>query len=316
MDSPIPEQPASANAVTDAEKPFGASAKADIILRSSDRVDFFVSKAILAVASPFFDGMFSLEQKEGKGCFLNDTKNGLPIVELAEDSATLYNLLRLIYPYGRYDVKPNDADVYGKVANAIQKYAMDEVMERWKGLVASSEVMTKEPLRIFAIAVHFGWLDVMREAALNTLSIPFRDLFNDRCDDLGWITGADYHELFRWRFACQDAVETLLCGWLRNNSYSTMAFSLQERLRETGCPRGTVLMNDSIVTKAIESISGTKRPDYGRVLSNRTFMMNEIEKTVSTVPLKIDDMLIMPESKRLPLKINNVWVPAGTLEWW
>ncbi|KAI0255963.1 hypothetical protein BJV78DRAFT_1113987, partial [Lactifluus subvellereus] len=40
-------------------------ADADIILRSSDQVNFHVYKVILSVASPFFKDMFSLPQPVG-----------------------------------------------------------------------------------------------------------------------------------------------------------------------------------------------------------------------------------------------------------
>ncbi|KIL60841.1 hypothetical protein M378DRAFT_44296, partial [Amanita muscaria Koide BX008] len=60
-----------------------------------DSVDFFVLTTILSLASPVFDGMFP---GAGEG---TETKNGLPIIDLAEDSDTLYNLLLLVYPYAK-----------------------------------------------------------------------------------------------------------------------------------------------------------------------------------------------------------------------
>ncbi|KIL69234.1 hypothetical protein M378DRAFT_38497, partial [Amanita muscaria Koide BX008] len=145
----------------DAEKPFDASAKADVILRSYDSVDFFVLKPILCLASLVFDHMFSTTQES------NETKNGLPVVDLAEDSTTLYSLLLLLYPYAK---KPtNTLEVYTRVAEAAKKYAMDETLQKLKELVMSCDTMVEEPVAAFAVATHFGWVEVMREAAHNSL---------------------------------------------------------------------------------------------------------------------------------------------------
>ncbi|KAM6497176.1 hypothetical protein JOM56_007649, partial [Amanita muscaria] len=178
--------------------PFDASAKADVILRSSDSVDFFVLKAILSLASPVFDHMFSITQ----GSNTNEAKSGLPVVDLAEDSTTLYSLLLLLYPYAK---KPTDTlEVYTRVAEAAKKYAMDEMLQKLKELVMSCDTMVEEPVAAFAVATHFGWVEVMREAAHNSLAIPLRNLVTGggQSKYLHFIGAADYRDLLSWRFAC------------------------------------------------------------------------------------------------------------------
>ncbi|KAM6497194.1 hypothetical protein JOM56_007667 [Amanita muscaria] len=164
-----------------AEKPFDASAKADIILRSFDSVDFFVLKTILSLASLVFDDMFS-GAREG-----TEMNNGLPIVDLAEDSDTLYNLLLLVYPYAKDPT--NTLDMYMKVGIAAQKYAMDEVLQRLRKLVERCEAIGKEPLGAFALAVHFGWVDVIKEAAWNTLAMPLCDFKGGDALICEWLQG-------------------------------------------------------------------------------------------------------------------------------
>src|SRR6267142_1704713 len=93
------EEPPSSETIKDAGKPFDASAKADVILRSSDSVDFYVMKVVLSLASSVFDAMFLLHQGEEMNEGRDEVKNGLPIIQLEEGSATLCSLLQLVYPY-------------------------------------------------------------------------------------------------------------------------------------------------------------------------------------------------------------------------
>ncbi|KAI0732150.1 hypothetical protein C8Q72DRAFT_753347, partial [Fomitopsis betulina] len=70
--------------VIDAPAPFNRSS-ADVILRSSDLVDFRVRKGILAEASSVFDDMFGIPQPENTPS-QGDTREGLPVVRLEENS--------------------------------------------------------------------------------------------------------------------------------------------------------------------------------------------------------------------------------------
>ncbi|PFH50248.1 hypothetical protein AMATHDRAFT_145574, partial [Amanita thiersii Skay4041] len=75
---------------TDAAKPFDSSAKADVILRSSDSVDFYFISLLLSAVSPVFSDMFSLNRP---GVQQEITNNGLPVVPLPESSKILQFLL-------------------------------------------------------------------------------------------------------------------------------------------------------------------------------------------------------------------------------
>ena len=71
---------------------FSNSPTADIVLRSGGpkAVDFRAHRAILSIASPVFETMFSLPQP--------GTEKSLPVCDMSEDAKTLEVLLRLIYP--------------------------------------------------------------------------------------------------------------------------------------------------------------------------------------------------------------------------
>ena len=66
---------------------------ANLIIRSSDHVDFRVHKPVLAMASPFFEDLLSLPQPSD-----SEIVDGLPVVQLSEDSELLNSLISILYP--------------------------------------------------------------------------------------------------------------------------------------------------------------------------------------------------------------------------
>ncbi|GBE89531.1 hypothetical protein SCP_1601930 [Sparassis crispa] len=132
---------------TDAPYPFDKP-NADTILRTSDRVKFRVRNAILAEASVFFEGMFSCPQPpDSQQC------DGLPVVDVAEDSKTLDALLRFCYPFDPPELATLDELV--PVLRAALKYVMDPFMVSLrKQLVAVAE---KEPMGVYMIAYELGF---------------------------------------------------------------------------------------------------------------------------------------------------------------
>jgi hypothetical protein len=66
---------------------------ADLIIRSSDLVDFRVHKPVLAMASPIFEDLLSLPQPSD-----SETIGGLSMVQLSEGSELLNSLISMLYP--------------------------------------------------------------------------------------------------------------------------------------------------------------------------------------------------------------------------
>jgi hypothetical protein len=66
---------------------------ANFIIQSSDNVDFRVHKSVLAMASPFFKDLLSLPQPSD-----SEVVDGLPVVQLSEDSELLSSLISILYP--------------------------------------------------------------------------------------------------------------------------------------------------------------------------------------------------------------------------
>ncbi|PFH50254.1 hypothetical protein AMATHDRAFT_103848, partial [Amanita thiersii Skay4041] len=144
---------------------FDSNAAADVILRSSDSVDFFVIELLCHVSHVFQD-MISLNR--GEAAQHNQMKDQLPIAPIPEDSETLRNLLLLIYPYVD-DPMISNAALYLKLGRMAQKYCMDVVDVKLQKLLFASPLVTQDPFRIYVIAVQLKWDQVSRLAASNTL---------------------------------------------------------------------------------------------------------------------------------------------------
>ncbi|KAI6023597.1 hypothetical protein PISMIDRAFT_18795 [Pisolithus microcarpus 441] len=66
-------------------------AKADVILRSSDGVDFRVFELFLSLASPFFETLFDLPQPSQAANADTEIEDGLPVFPVSEGSKTLHS---------------------------------------------------------------------------------------------------------------------------------------------------------------------------------------------------------------------------------
>jgi BTB/POZ domain len=80
------------NSATSPLEPFEVP-DANLIIRSSDNIDFRVHKSLLAMASPFFKDLLSLPQPSD-----SEIVDGVPVVRLPESSELLNNLLSILYP--------------------------------------------------------------------------------------------------------------------------------------------------------------------------------------------------------------------------
>ena len=66
---------------------------ANLIIRSSDHIDFRVHKSLLVMASPFFKDLLSPRQPSD-----GEIVDGLPVVQLPESSELLNSLFSILYP--------------------------------------------------------------------------------------------------------------------------------------------------------------------------------------------------------------------------
>lgn len=149
--------------------------EADIILRSSDLVDFRVHKSVLVASSPFFRDMFSLPQPP------NDAApEELSTVHLSEDAETLNSLISTLYPVAP-EIPSNAGDILTLLA-AATKYDMDAVQSFIRAEVSCRKLLSSSssPIRafasgafyVYAVAYSKGLVPEMATAARDTLRFP------------------------------------------------------------------------------------------------------------------------------------------------
>ncbi|KIM61070.1 hypothetical protein SCLCIDRAFT_921892 [Scleroderma citrinum Foug A] len=138
---------------------------ADVILRSSDGVDFRVAKRILSHVSPVFTDLFA------RGFYLQQSTT-LPTIILKESSGVLGVLLRLIYP-GTAQENPvfrtfEEAQLF---LSAIVRYQVVGSYKEQAWKLVNCQFLAEHPVSIYAIVCHYGWQNLVEVAAQETLKI-------------------------------------------------------------------------------------------------------------------------------------------------
>jgi hypothetical protein len=181
---------------------------ANFIIRSSDSVDFRVHKSVLAMGSPFFKDLLSLPQPPD-GEFVD----GLPMVQLFEDSELLNNLVSMLYP-----VRPVIPNSYEKVYHllaACQKYDMVSMQSSIRVEVNRGEFPAPkgaEAFPAYAIASGRGLIPEMANAARKTLDYPLT--FEILGEGLRLFEGWALRDLVNFRKRCRDSFISCLDSFL------------------------------------------------------------------------------------------------------
>ena len=156
------------------EPPSFVDPSADIILTSSDGVDFPVMKGILSMASPVFRDMFSLPQGTAISTKINagGATEGLVRVDVSENSRVLNGFLCIIYPVKPPKIRSEPEKEFEKAKELLitaVKYdaerAISYVFQTLFELIKSSGD-TRMALRLYALASRYSLKDHIRKIAL------------------------------------------------------------------------------------------------------------------------------------------------------
>jgi hypothetical protein len=155
-----------------AQAPFDHVDAADIIIRSSDGMHFRMIKLLLSLVSPIFKDLFNLPRStEEEG--IDETKDGLPIVDLTEKSGTIKNILSFCYPaIYNGDVGLETLSEVSALLEAMQKYEMGEIRKVVAQRLTKPRFLEQNPLRVYAIACQHKLEAVALLAAKHTLRRP------------------------------------------------------------------------------------------------------------------------------------------------
>jgi BTB/POZ domain len=176
----------------------------NLIIQSSDFVNFRVHKQVLAVASPFFRDLLSLPQPSD-----SESVDGLPVVKVPEDAELLNSLVSMLYP-GR-PVIPDSYDNVLYLLAACQKYDMDRVQSSIRAEIHHGDFPAPFGTEVFgayAIASDEGLIPEMENAARLTLDHPMT--FETVGEGLRLFQGSALRDLVRFRKACKDNLVSCL----------------------------------------------------------------------------------------------------------
>lgn len=165
---------------------------ADLIIRSSDGVDFRVHRIILSLSSYFFADMLALPQPSGTA--------SIPIVDVTEDSHSCHTFdmfLRFSYPIIDPEVK--SLLELRKVLTAAVKYDAAIVVHAMKKIMVSPPSLNKEPLRVYAIACIFGLEEEAQIAADYAVTTHTSGSWVEEYEELDEISAGAYYRLLKLR---------------------------------------------------------------------------------------------------------------------
>ena len=183
----------------------------DLVIRSSDGIDYHVHKDVMSNASPFFASMLSLPQPPSEPTF-----NGKPIVETQEDSDVWSSIIPLCYVAGMF----NRADIalIRALLDAARKYEMRLVTESIRQCLLDPALAGAHPLSVFALGCAFELPDVARAGARHSLKTP---VYFDYVPELELVSLRTWHALSVYRKACAAAALAVISwegrSWLNTN---------------------------------------------------------------------------------------------------
>ena len=165
--------------------------RADLVLRSSDGVNFRVFKIILSLASSIFADMFTLPTPPAPP----NSSDEPPVVQLPEDAETLDLALRHCYPIRSPEVvKQRDARILLEFARKYQVDLFEPSLTRFL-----TDTIERDPVGVYALAAAYECQDIASKALRSSLKIPMYLL---QSPELQYSTTEQYQALIHYHISC------------------------------------------------------------------------------------------------------------------
>ncbi|KZV70851.1 hypothetical protein PENSPDRAFT_651154 [Peniophora sp. CONT] len=196
------------------------AADADIILRSTDSVDFKAHRQVLRIASPVFADMFTLPEGPSRivpdqGIFmLDEHKDGLVVVYMPEDEKALHLLLFYCYPLLEPIPEIKDLEELAVAARIVNKYQLTRRPEHAELLL---RFVKQSPYRAYAMALTYRMPLAARKAARETVAL--RDVPAELSPEFNSLTAFDVLRLENFRKECIQEMKAIM----NNFSWMTRA---------------------------------------------------------------------------------------------
>lgn len=195
---------------------------AEFILTSADNVDFYVHKWPLARASPVFEEMLQLGDNHPSwvDALKNIPTKGLPSIQLTESWETIDAFLRLIYPLPKPSVET--LSLLSTLTDAAVKYDAAVVLQYTKVLLCETRFISEDPVRVYAIAKHYHFQIVEKEAIKFCLAIDLSAPSLLASPETTFLTAHDLHRLLVFKqYRTRDALAELAKLQTRFNKCSS-----------------------------------------------------------------------------------------------
>ncbi|KAF8263751.1 hypothetical protein EI94DRAFT_1806732 [Lactarius quietus] len=163
-----------------------------------------IEKSTLAMSSPFFEDLLSLPQPPD-----DELVDGLPVVELPEDSSLLKSLVSFLYPIN--PIIPGSYEKLFALLGACQKYDMASIQSRIRSEIKRetfSALAGAEAFHAYAIASNMALIPEMESTARHTLGYPMT--FEFLGEALRSFEGRGLCDLVRYRKRCRDNLVSCL----------------------------------------------------------------------------------------------------------
>ncbi|KAI0824513.1 hypothetical protein BC628DRAFT_1419969 [Trametes gibbosa] len=227
--------------------------KGDVILRTSDGASIEVDKCILANVSLIFADMFALPCAcAPAGPSVSEEKQ---TVDVSEPKAVWAELLGFCYL--RTDELCLPLDTVRALLAAADKYQMRAVTQWLRRTLLRPEYVTRQTLRVYALACAFGLEDVARVAARGCLELP-QDI--GKAQELELISALQYTRLLDYRKQCAAAAVRALVvqpvpTWMVASA--KLLGPCETCLDTFGCKTGLVAIRNTTRTKVLMKVRTT-----------------------------------------------------------
>lgn len=197
--------------------------EADIILRSSDGVDLYVSKAILAKALPVFaelcGGPHPPKELADEGDYVGES----PVMSMAESYGDLQAVLRSCYP--ACPIYVHGLDGVAALLLGAEKYDIERAKREGTEQLSNLAKPEAQPFGAYVVAARFGLSNIMRSISKQSvLSSTFdKEMAKIKQEDCAFLRLADsriLHALWNFHWDCRLRVEKLteVGGWIDGKS--------------------------------------------------------------------------------------------------
>ncbi|KAK0459855.1 uncharacterized protein EV420DRAFT_1268935 [Desarmillaria tabescens] len=186
--------------------PSFSSPDADIVLSSSDNILYHVDACTLRTTCGLFGTMFSIPQPQTKYAGQEEDSKGAGCrrepepIPTYEPAATLTPLLLLLFGLPLPKSIPSwSYDDIERILTLAENWDAQGPISFIRGALSCPRFVETDPLRLYAIAAHFGWEEEMRLAAKFTLRIDMFNLSDEQEEVLAKISSKDLLPLLHLR---------------------------------------------------------------------------------------------------------------------